>query len=100
MSGEERVDNETKLNLLAKEMGDRFNEVLREHDEEVHEGERCEDERLNILAYLIHRMGAPGDDHSWIRFFGLLKLRVEDYSVMHVENHRHEHDHNGDGPHG
>ena len=73
------------MNPEAKEFGDRFNEWLEEHERVAHDGERCDEERANMLAYLAHRMGYSHE------VLVLMLGRLGDYEAVHREHH-HDHD--------
>lgn len=78
-----RADRE--IDLLTREFCDRVNEWMAEHDERVHGGEPCHDERGNILAYVCHRMGYSRE--TLLVMFD----RLKDYDAIHAE-----HDHEGE----
>lgn len=85
--------DEHDLNAVAREAADRINVALKHHEAEDHGGERCHDERVNVLAYLLHRMGGPSDEATWRRFLEDFVRRVRDYQATHEE---HDHgQHNG-----
>ena len=46
-----------------------------------HGGERCDDERANIVAYIAHRIGQRR------RVFVLMIVRVKGYEATHAEHH-------------
>ena len=71
-------------NAIAKEFVDKFQEWLREHEAEVHDGGRCPDERANIVAYIVHRLGFGTQDWE------ILLSILEWYEAEH-ERHEHEH---------
>jgi hypothetical protein len=70
-------DTHDTIVSVAREVAERLNVVLAEHDRVEHDGEVCHDERINVLAYLLHRFGAPVN-------------RVIEYQVMHEEHDVHD----------
>jgi len=44
-------------NAAIKECVDNIEALLKAHEQSAHEGKRCDDERGNVIAYVIHRMG-------------------------------------------
>lgn len=54
------------------------NEMLAAHEVERHAGSPCWAERLNLMAWMIHRLGL-GDLASRV----MLQMRVMEYEVQH-----------------
>jgi hypothetical protein len=69
------------LNKEAKQFADDFNEWLEKHEREYHDGERCDEERANMLAYFAHRMGYSHE------VLVLMLNRLGDYQAIHEEHH-------------
>lgn len=76
-----------EFSQTAKEFCATVNEFLQEHEDEVHDGEFCAQERGNLLAYVAHMIGHNGD--VWLVMLECL----ESYTHLHdhPENHGHLH---------
>jgi hypothetical protein len=77
-------------NELAFEIGTALSNLVAIHEREEHDGERCQDEAVNLIAYLSHRIGLhfDRDDPEAMEAFRLLVGRSRDYRAIHTE---HEH---------
>lgn len=74
----------------GKKIGDLAVEHLRRHEGEVHGGERCHDETVNLIAYLCHRVGlhfAREPSADTLAPFRALVERTADYHSVHDEHH-------------
>jgi hypothetical protein len=43
--------------VAARRIADSCWALVNEHEKVVHDGERCDEERANLLAFIAHRMG-------------------------------------------
>lgn len=80
---------EHEANDFVKSFADDFNEWLEGHEMTVHDGEKCNEERGNLLGYLLHRMG-------WTDLNEVLVVMV-DRLAYYIEHHEHHGDQNGNG---
>lgn len=76
--------DEMAIKAITRKMGDDLNEMLKRHEEVIHNGDDCREERVNCIAYLAHRVGIR--DRDSVRW---LVLRIADYEDFHHE-HVHE----------
>lgn len=81
---------EHDANNIVKKFADDFNEWLEQHEADVHDGERCDEERGNFLGYMLHRMGFSD-------MLTVLDVMVDRF--MYYTEHHQRHHHNGNGDH-
>lgn len=69
----------------ARRLADEAIALVKEHEARCHDGERCPDETVNILAFLAHALGIHISDTSdeAVREFA---QRVADYGAIHAEH--------------
>lgn len=70
-----------RVRLLARDA----QELIREHEQRQHGGERCLSETINLLAYLAHAVGVVVDDSSEENVKAFI-CRVRDYGAVHKEH--------------
>lgn len=69
--------NDPGATLATRRIGDALNAVLTAHEQLAHGGDACRLERINLVAYLAHRLGfRPAD-------FPALVACLEDYEHEH-----------------
>lgn len=74
-------------NTLNRAVED-LNNVLAEHERRDHGGEPCMDERMNMVAWVAHRLGwAPRMAPHTVDDMLVLSARIEAYRKLHNEEH-------------
>jgi hypothetical protein len=58
------------------------NLILEGHERTIHGGETCLEERVNLVAFLAHRVGIRDRESLW-----MLIKRIEAYEDYHHEHH-------------
>jgi hypothetical protein len=79
LSVEER--DEMAMKAITRKMGDDLNQMIERHEEIMHKGGSCIEERVNSVAYLAHRVGIRDRHSLW-----MLIKRIEDYEDYHHEH--------------
>jgi len=77
-----------EMSQEAAEFAITFGDWLKEHDRDVHDGHRCMDERLGMLAWLAHRWGV-----STVDFLAPETAVFFITTLDEIEQHHDEHAH-------
>lgn len=70
----------------AMRIADDLLELLKDHERREHNGERCADETINVIAYLAHRAGLHVVGKIPEADVRKLLVRIKDYGAIHEEH--------------
>jgi hypothetical protein len=84
-------DDLHEMSVEATNFANTFGEWLEQHDRDVHDGHRCMDERLGMLAWLAHRWGVTTVDFLAPESAVFFITTLDEIEQRHNE-HLREHD--------